>query len=564
MGQVDKLYDWLAGDPAPDCDRILAGALARAEQPYFERITALLLERENDVGWAGLISHFTRLTPEEHDRLGANDELMRKGIARALKAGSREARRNALAAFEAYPVPRLSYLLAEMLREGPSANREWVVQTIRNSTTAFLARSMPGMDAPTEVRQEYVDARQEWGRTMQDVLRSFEMHHRVELLEACLWFARELEAALWEQLNAPRSRYARVVSDHLESWDDPRLAGFLLQALSRSEFRTRALRMLATWNRPEHAAALLQHSDLLDAPEVCTNLKFVKRPAWFTNLGANMSRLPSGLRVQAPRWIAHLGFGVDEKLAYLTEWLRATDSEISLAALHALALMDAPAARSQLERLGTGSSPLAPFALWYSTGWEAGLVRCAPEDDGADADTTPDADVRHLFDTLWQRCRRSAPGENAELVGLIRENARAWQPYLAAQARSRDPRDRMLVLRIAGSSDLAGHFSGEVEELCRDDVEAVRRLAATLSKFASSAPAVDASSPATPTQLEPEQSAQRSAALRSRLHSLIEQIDAEESDAASLTDALQQLRDLLQECRTSQDESSPSAEETVS
>ncbi|HUU96328.1 MAG TPA: hypothetical protein VM487_11355, partial [Phycisphaerae bacterium] len=131
MELADKLYDWLAQGPTPECDRTLAAALAHAEPPYFDRIVQVLLKRAHEVSWAGLIRHYERLSPEMRRELFANDELTRVGIASAVRSGSVEMRCNALAALQDCLSPRLAYLLTDALRDESREVRDSAARVLR-------------------------------------------------------------------------------------------------------------------------------------------------------------------------------------------------------------------------------------------------------------------------------------------------------------------------------------------------------------------------------------------------------------------------------------------------
>src|SRR5262245_19746064 len=99
MPLSDRLYLWLASGPTPDCDEILAGALPHAEPPWDARILRVLLERDHDASWGGLIGALDRLPAEVRTAVFANRDKLCAGIATALKARLPSQRLNALAAF---------------------------------------------------------------------------------------------------------------------------------------------------------------------------------------------------------------------------------------------------------------------------------------------------------------------------------------------------------------------------------------------------------------------------------------------------------------------------------
>ncbi|MBU0639794.1 MAG: hypothetical protein KKB50_13080 [Planctomycetes bacterium] len=492
MRLASKLYDWLASGSAPQCDQILAAALTHAEPEYFDRIVRHLLERGHEASWAGLIENFEGLSPGVRTQLLARPELVQSGFTRALRASAAEARRNALTVFAMQPCPRLAHLLAEALLDKSSAVQNAAARALRQTAEVYLAEAAP-LSARAVIARRAEDApeRRELARALREVVRTFEVHHRVELVEVALWFARDIGEYLWAALTTLRSPLGRVVADHLAAWDNPRLATFLLQALARPEWRRQASQQLLGWSGQTELVALLHNSDMLDDAEVCRGLMFVRHPEWFDGLDANLSHLPRDLRLHVPRWICCLGFDSAGRLSRLARWQRATDPELSRAALYALATLKTPEARARVEAAAGETSaevsPDATFARWYDTGRSAGLVRGTgqrqrepPSSPHLAAEAAGVGLFDAVFGALWKVCQTGPAAEAEAALKIVRDNATFWYGRLAAALRSRVPRERILAVQVVNTSGLARHFEEELEFLRDDPVEAIARLARTL------------------------------------------------------------------------------------
>ncbi len=372
MPLVDRLYDWLARGPTPDCDEILGAALERAEPPYFERIVAQLLQRRNAAAWAALAGSYQQLTAEIRQRLGADTNLLRGGLAMALGSPSAAARCNALAALRDWPLPALVYLLPDLLRDVSEDVRKAAVPTLRRIAEAVVDE-VPTPEWSDDRRRGHATARAEVTKALRAAVHTFDRHHRIEAVELTLWFASDLGSELWQQLSNPRSLFANTVSRHLDSWNNPHLARFLLDSLGQSGWRRYAVDLLPKWHELPEVSAILRHNDLLSDPDVCRRLGGLKQAQWFRELrGRNLERLPGELRAAAPRWACYVGLPETEKIALLSEWMATDDPLVQQACVYALAALGTPMALGLLSEVAQSQSPFAQFARWYVVGKRSG------------------------------------------------------------------------------------------------------------------------------------------------------------------------------------------------
>lgn len=528
MELADKLYDWLAQGPTPECDRTLAAALAHAEPPYFDRIVQVLLKRAHEVSWAGLIGHYARLSPATRRELLANDKLMQAGIATMVRSGSVEIRRNALAALQDCLSPRLAYLLTDALHDESRGVRDSAARVLRETAGAFLDRLPLMSQTDPAAIAEYQAERERLVRALADALRTFDRHFRVEAVEAALWFADDLGFLLWDTLGNPRSRCGYVVSKHLESWTHPRLAAFLLLGLTRPEWRPRTFPLLHRWSKPVEITALLRHSSLLARPEIRRALSGVKLP-WPRQLDAWMSAIPIDLRARVPEWVCCLGYDDDEKARLLSKWLFSASPDVHRAAVYALATLDSKAVLAKLKSVAASDLPLATFARWYLTGRQSGLTCSGPPvvdahlsgKQRATGTTMPGQPDVPEFAKLWQVCRRTAPHIDHAVVQTLREHLDVWRPQLTAYLQLSDLRDRLLVLWILSTDDRASHFRRELHVLVNDPVVGIRQAAKAILRSLPSRAVFTQATPRPAAELVPA----RQAVLEILLGTLVRQAD---------------------------------------
>jgi hypothetical protein len=565
MARIDELYAWLARGPTPDCDQILAAALEHAEPPYFERIVTHLLERGNDASWVGLIAQYPRLAPEARQRLGADPERMRAGLARAVRAGSTRCRLSALAALAEQPCPRLAYVLPDTLRDSSDQVRRAAAKALRRIAETVLD-DVGGSNTNEPRSREHALARAEVSKALFQALRTFDLHFCPDVVEVSLWFSRDLGNRLWDMLSNRRSQCGAVLGLHLASWNSPHLARFLVEALTTRPWRVTAQQILRNWRTPAEITAVLRNSDLLANAEVRRWLAGLHDPPWFQQFQQkHVAALPADLRIYVPRWVRHLGYSPNQKVALLSGWLHAGTADMQRACLHALAGVDTPEALERLAQVAGSKSPLAPFARWYLASAPArrrgvGAVdaNAAPESHGEKRRATAASAAAKAEAAVWPAWREQIREEDAALTALIQEDLEAWRTYLIEYMRSDDPRDRLLALRaLDGASSLEG-FEPELRRLQDDPLETIRKLAAKIRDTArtrtGAAPATDAP-PRVAAAPAPENAAGSAdaaaaptpVAARQQLTEALEELLRDEEDPAVVAELVQQVHGLLRQ-----------------
>ncbi|MEW6252667.1 MAG: hypothetical protein AB1716_18680 [Planctomycetota bacterium] len=372
MDHSAVLYNWLAGDVSAEANAILGAALAHAEPAYAERIAAILLQRRHESAWAGLVAGFHRLSAASQAHVRGRANLLWAGIADAVKLSDPQARLNALQLLAERPCPQLLYLAAESLRSTSPALSETAARTLRAAAEQLLQhdplpapdKAAPASGPPTNAAAD----RAALVAALAEALRTYDVHRRADVLEACLWYAPELGDVLWDALGPAQSSAARTVETQLAGWDHPRLAPFLLTALGRPAWHQRALQILGGWSTRDQLVALLECSRLLALPGVRDNLHFLRRPAILAAAGPALSNLPSHLRGRLPHWILYLGFTDAERLRVLRAWLAMRAAPVRSGAAYALAALGTPEARAALAEIAAEPTAAGRFARWYIAG----------------------------------------------------------------------------------------------------------------------------------------------------------------------------------------------------
>ncbi len=526
MPLVDKLYDWLARTPNADCDRILGAGLEHAEPAFAERIRAILAERDTEASWANLLGDYANLPDALVQTLGQNVERRRAALAQAVRLPSPHQRQNALLAYEDDPTPTLAYVLPGALRDSLSKVRGAAAATLRTVAQALLDRP-PRIDAPDAEQNAYSAARRQVVKAVHEGLRTFDLHFRIEVLETALWLCPEVGEPLWELLDNRRSRAGNAVIENLDSWNNPKLAGFLLCALARQNWHRHAARLLRSWSGKAEVCALLALTPLLGETEIRKQVPSMRTRGWLDAAESVVPAMPPALRGFLPRWLLALGYTDQEKVGTLARWSGSRFSELARAATYALADVEHPSAVEVLSEIAQSNTPNASFARWYVEVRQAGLTRPAQNETKSAAREQPSGPAAD-FASLWQICRRKSPSERVGLIELIRENAALWRGQLVQHIRSPDPRDRAMVLQVLSVTNLARDFAAEIETLLADAVDPIRRLAESLLASLSELPRAALS--ASGNDETPDLSIDEARAMRRELDELLRRLLTDRAD----------------------------------
>jgi len=374
MDELEALYKWVAEDRSGEADRILAAGLEHAEPSYASRMVATLLQRHQVTAWVSLVVNYDRLDPAARQELATQPEWVRAGIAAAMRTGVAGARLNGLAALMDNPCPALCYLVADALRDSRPEVRTLAGQVLRRDAEQVCADREVDEQSDSPPSRPMVVGRTELVAALREAVRAFKFHEQAGILEACLWFARDLGSSLWDSVSADRSPVARAVAHHLAAWDHPRLAGFLLLALLLPAWREAAHTILSRWSTRAHLVAILRHSDVLSDARLAPQIRLLKRPPWIGAAGTDLAGLPPNMRARVPQWICSLGFSDEERARWLKRWVASTWADVHCAAVRALATLNTPEVARVLAGVAARPGPMQYFAQCCVAGKRARLV----------------------------------------------------------------------------------------------------------------------------------------------------------------------------------------------
>ncbi len=467
MACVAQFFEWLAQAPAPIADRILSAGFEFAEPAYASRFVDLLQQRDHPASRAALLGAFPMLPAAQQHDLVADTERCREAIALGLRLPSTWSRCNVLRVLADHPSPQLAIYLSDALRGRPREESELAARVlsllIENALTRLPAEEItPPLSF--ELRQLCT--------AVQEVVVGFERHWRLDPVRIGLTLARHFDERFWQVMARQRSPLRQVVSERLETWDEPRLAGFLICAMSRDEWRPVVEPVVRRWSGVEQICALFRESALLDDPTIAAGVAAIRRPAWFENVDQFIMQMPAALRAQLPRWVSAASLREPDRFNLLTRWMTCPCPQLRRGCVYVMSRSKNRDAVARMEEASLGTDASATFARWWIEGRKLeGDRRTAAEPVG-----------RAEFHLLWRSLRTLDSKTAAPLIALFRENAELWRAEINDLMVSGEARDRLLVLQALATRELAFAFHEELKTLLNDPLERIRNLTRVLQQ----------------------------------------------------------------------------------
>ncbi len=467
--RIERLYQWIAQTPDVAADAILGAGLTNAEPEWATRMIQTLLGRNSTAAWCELVRHFSRLAPEQAAQVCAQPDWTQMAIAAVLRDEDAEHRLNAIQALARLDSARVAYLLPPLLRDGAPAVRAQAASALR-----ALAERFVEPPAASDNPEEYRKSRGQVASALREALRTFDLHHRVELLESATWFSVDLGESLWSQIQNHRSRVGTVIGEHLAIWNHPRMAAFLLESLKHPAWRGTAAQLLKSWRTPGAVAAILSQSELLEDEELRGQLGALRSPVWFNDADDDLSNLPPELKVGAVRWTLTHCYGDEERLALYGRWLSSREPRLRGAAIAGAATLTRGDVSGLLRTALEVREPynfLARWALLARDSAAPQMLRQAAATAAESALTAPE------FEALWVFAESLPIGPREPLAALLRDFSPQCDGLATRAGSAPTLRARTWCMQYLNSPELLTRHARAVLPMLRDPAEQVRASA---------------------------------------------------------------------------------------
>lgn len=448
------------------------------------------------------------------------------GAPGAIGSGGFEQRRSAIEFIVASGSYRLAYLLADALKIRCPRTREFAADGLRRLAAAWLAQPIAqAQDVPPERSQSR--ARQEAGSQGMEKNRSvtldtarqgqavaapftgddpaargkqsrnvaqeadditealrkaaaaWELHYQPKALEAALWFADRLMPTLESRLRDARSRFLRAVLDLISGTRDPRMAPFLLQALTLPTVRPAASRAIARAHEPAMIEAVVRASWRQGVPQVERACRWIRESPWLHGGTSELLRLSDELVDAAVRLLMASGGPTERRLAVASELLGSDRAAFQSAIIwHSIEHPDELSTRLLSLAATRGLGELSTFAAdeVRRREWGAGAGRA----EATPSEAKPTDPVAAAFERLRGASDKLDDPLLESAWQLVRENAERTTELLRPHVTAFAASDRAIALQIASRLANLAAFELDVYHLCSDPDAIVRARAVSL------------------------------------------------------------------------------------
>lgn len=439
------------------------------------------------------------------------------GAPGAIGSGGFEQRRSAIEFIVASGSYRLAYLLADALKIRCPRTRELAADGLRRLAAAWLAQPIaPTQGIPRErsqsrARQEADSHGMEKNRSLTvaapsigddpaargqlsrnvaqeadditEALRkaaaAWELHYQPKALEAALWFADRLMPTFESRLRDARSRFLRAVLDLISGTRDPRMAPFLLQALTLPTVRPAASRAIARAHEPAMIEAVVRASWRQGDPQVERACRWIRESPWLHGGTSELLRLSDELADAAVRLLMASGGPTERRLAVASELLGSDRAAFQSAIIwHSIEHPDELSTRLLSLAATRGLGELSTFAAdeVRRREWGAGAGRA----EATPSEAKPTDPVAAAFERLRGASDKLDDPLLESAWQLVREDAERTTELLRPHVTAFAASDRAIALQIASRLANLAAFELDVYHLCSDPDAIVRARAVSL------------------------------------------------------------------------------------
>jgi len=485
MSQLPALYELLARSDHAAADDALREGLPLISEPYRSMAARTLLHRAATPGLIGLIANFHLLTDELRQDVVVHSALMSAALEAALHEPELDTRVNALTILRRSGNPRLADLTQVGLRDGTPRVRQAAGEALRALVDNFFARQSdvrtvfrdPGVVGPeaagvaVEALRLLTQERQALLRAVSAALATFSDHHRLEALEAAMFFAHELAEMLLDHAGQRRGGHTAAMVEVFENSDDRRLSPFAYVALTRAETRAPVLRRLELRCDVEFFHQMIRDSFLIREPRIRRAFAAIRRLSWLATGIESVLEMPADVLTRFPAWLVATGLPPELKLDLLAAVATREHADAAAAAVFELSRTSNQSAARGLEsaaRQGSGAAQrMAIRALRHRRRMTDRARRAAHQRaTGARNDA--------LFESAWATFDR-VDGEVARTLG---QRARGQMKEFGAAVRSRlcsrSAEERTRAVRLVMTLGLSTELVNELAALSSDDDTTVR------------------------------------------------------------------------------------------
>lgn len=361
----------------PSADAALLASLPHLSIDEVPTIVDVLLERGNDAGLTGIVTHFHQFAESVQARVIARADQLHTALRTSLRSTTSQTRLNAVQIICRCESFSVATLLAGVLIDSSARVRELAADALYKLADRFYgyeARELAALSEQTTERRLSSQQTHDtlWTLTherrrilaaLDDAVETFDRHHRIEILEPAMWFIHAMGSVVWPRATRNRSQLGYAMVDALHGNNDPRQAAFALGALQYADLRNPVAKQLAAVQDEPLFTALIDHAWMAIDVRMRNALQHLRGIHWLLDNRARIAEMPELRQRKIVLLVTALGMPADTKIGLLHEMLRNGPPSLRREAFWALVALDTDASTNLLIMVaGWSDDPLAPAA----------------------------------------------------------------------------------------------------------------------------------------------------------------------------------------------------------
>jgi hypothetical protein len=465
---------FLAGERNRAADAALLEALPDLESHARSAAMDVLVRRAHAPTLAALVFRYGDYDEELRHLVSRRIGGLHAAARAAIGSGTFEDRAGAVELIRDSGEGKLAYLLADAVRSTCRQTRELAAGALYDMAARLLDR-LSTQPPPTDasVVNAQADGLAEAIRT---AVQRWELHFQPKVLEAALWMAERVEAAVLEKLQEPQSKIVHVLSEMIEGASDPRLAGAVLRALAVPSLRPAAARAITHARNPLFIRALARRCWLLADREIEHGCRWVYEGPWVDDWLGEVRELADAEAAGVVRFLGAIGGPQEKRMERFRTLLDTRGEEVRRAVLwQVIGDPDKPATDLlTMIAARTGDEIAEIAARECRRRHRETPAQARPRGDGVAEGHVRAADA---FAAFFEGFDRLTPTERTKLTAELKDGVADVAGYVRAKCASASPIERCRAVRVAKVLGVLDEVAQEVQQLAHDGEAVVRSTA---------------------------------------------------------------------------------------
>jgi len=270
----------LAGSPNRALDAALVEAIVHTQGAARGELCSMLFDRGHAPALMRLINRFGIGDNDLDRRMTAAAPHLESALRSLTRSGATTDRLAAVALIRQADDAAPAYLLGDLVGGADPRAQESAAEALTTLTTRLLMRCCVADGGDDE---EALRAQVELlASAYAPVFQRWELHLNRPCLISGLWLGHHVRDIVATKLAQPRNGLEVPITRILTRTRDPRLAGFLIAALSIPALRATAARTIASCRDITLIESIVERADRLRDPAIRQGCKFVKNVAWLS------------------------------------------------------------------------------------------------------------------------------------------------------------------------------------------------------------------------------------------------------------------------------------------